>query len=209
MFQHALPNSVVVDHHEFVARLKHDLSEAACIAQQNSRTEQACQAVNYNRKAKGSPLTVGDRVLLANRGERGKRLLLPVSFLPAGGDDTLESSCSSVAGSGQCDSVVPVDIQDNETKTINWLLQIEDASDRDTTANQPAYSPDVAGGCLPSEIEESVVPHTLSELLDASDFSACAAQLLSRGPAAEYVVSQDGPSHSLAEEAHRVPRTCY
>lgn len=135
VFQHALPSGAVIDHHEFVSRLKRDLSEAAHIAQQNSRTEQACQAKNYNRRAKGSTLTVGDRVLLANRGERGKRkiankwestvyevvsvkpginvycirdpvtsrekvvhrnLLLPVSFLPAGGDDILDSSCPSV-----------------------------------------------------------------------------------------------------------------
>ncbi|XP_068580871.1 uncharacterized protein [Cebidichthys violaceus] len=58
----------VVDHHDFVSRLKHDLSEAVRIARLNSLTEQARQAKNYNRKAKGSPLTVGDRVLLANRG---------------------------------------------------------------------------------------------------------------------------------------------
>ena len=129
LFEHALPSDTVVDHQEFVARLKHDLSEAARIAQQNSHVEQTRQAKNYNRRAKGSPLTVGDRVLLANRGERGKRkiadkwestvfevvsvkhginvyhirdpvtsrekvvhrnLLLPVSFLPAGGDDIVD-----------------------------------------------------------------------------------------------------------------------
>lgn len=161
-FQHALSNGAVVDHREFVSRLKHDLSEAARIARQNSRTEQARQAKNYNRKAKGSPLTVGDRVLLANRGEKGKRkiadkwestvyevasvkhginvyrirdpvtskekvvhrnLLLPVSFLPAGGVDDLESSCSSLAGNGQCEPEIPVDIQDSET--INWLLMMQ------------------------------------------------------------------------------------
>ncbi|KAJ8360154.1 hypothetical protein SKAU_G00166790 [Synaphobranchus kaupii] len=60
VFQHALPNGAVVDHREFVSRLKHDLSEAARIAQQNSRTEQARQARNYNPKPKGSPLIVGD-----------------------------------------------------------------------------------------------------------------------------------------------------
>lgn len=64
VFQHALPGNAVVDHHKFVARLKRDLSEAAHIA--NSQTEQACQAKNYSRRVKGSPLTVGDRVLLAN-----------------------------------------------------------------------------------------------------------------------------------------------
>ena len=69
MFQHALPNDAVVGHSDFVLRLKRDLSKAA-IARQNSWTEQARQARNYNRKAKGPPLTVGDRALLANRGKR-------------------------------------------------------------------------------------------------------------------------------------------
>lgn len=68
VFQHPPPSDAVVDHHEFVAPLKRDLSEVA----RNSQTEQASQAKNYNRRVKGSPLTVGDRVLLANR-ERGRR----------------------------------------------------------------------------------------------------------------------------------------
>lgn len=73
VFQHVLPDGAVVDHSEFVAHLKRDLSEAARVAGQNSRIAQTRQAKNYDRKAKGAPLLVGDRVLLANRGERGKR----------------------------------------------------------------------------------------------------------------------------------------
>ncbi len=73
LFQHALPSSNVVDHCDFVSCLKHDLSETARISQQNSRTEQDRQAENYNCKIKGSPLTVGNRVLLANCVEKGKR----------------------------------------------------------------------------------------------------------------------------------------
>ncbi|XP_075935390.1 uncharacterized protein LOC142935134 [Anarhichas minor] len=244
VFQHALPNGAVVDHHEFVSRLKHDLSEAARIARLNSRTEQARQAKNYNRKAKGSPLTVGDRVLLANRGERGKRkiadkwestvyevasvrpginvysirdpatsrekvvhrnLLLPVSFLPMEGDDALESSCSSVAGSGQCDPVVPVAVQDSVTKTIDWLLQMDDASDGDTTASQPDCSLVVAVSAPPSETGVTVVPHTMCEVLNTSNPSVQAAQLPSPGPPAGCVVSQEVPSQPSAEEALHIP----
>lgn len=73
MFQHVLKDDAVVKYSDFVSRLKCDLGEAAKIAQKHSSTEQARHARIYNRKVKGSPLTVGDRVLLANRGERGKR----------------------------------------------------------------------------------------------------------------------------------------
>lgn len=73
IFQYALPNEHVVSHLEFVSHLKRDLTEAAQIAQKHSRSGQARQAKLYNRKVKGLPLAVGDRVLLANRGERGKR----------------------------------------------------------------------------------------------------------------------------------------
>ncbi|KAG1924959.1 interleukin-1 receptor accessory protein-like 1-A, partial [Pimephales promelas] len=73
MFQHVLKNDLVITHSEFVSNLKRDLSEAAKVAQRHSSAEQARHAKLYDRKVKGSPLTVGDRVLLANRGERGKR----------------------------------------------------------------------------------------------------------------------------------------
>ncbi|KAJ8367497.1 hypothetical protein AAFF_G00317200 [Aldrovandia affinis] len=73
MFHHVLEDTNVVSHHEFVHHLKRDLSEAAQIAQKNAIGEQDRHAKIYNRKVRGMPLAVGDQVLLANRGERGKR----------------------------------------------------------------------------------------------------------------------------------------
>ncbi|KAJ8377536.1 hypothetical protein AAFF_G00256320 [Aldrovandia affinis] len=73
MFHHVLEDANVVSHHEFVHHLEEDLSEAAQIAQKNAIGEQNRHAKIYNRKVRGMPLAVGDRVLLANRGERGKR----------------------------------------------------------------------------------------------------------------------------------------
>lgn len=73
LFQSVLSDEVVVDHSEFVSRLKKDLREAVQIAQRHSQKEQTRHARLYNRKVKGSPLAIGDRVLVANRGERGKR----------------------------------------------------------------------------------------------------------------------------------------
>lgn len=73
LFQSALSDDVVVDHSEFVSRLKKDMREAVQIAQRHSQKEQTRHAKLYNRKVKGSPLAIGDRVLVANRGGRGKR----------------------------------------------------------------------------------------------------------------------------------------
>lgn len=73
MFQHVLCDNSVVSHHEFVTSLKRDLSAAVEIARKNSLKEQERHAKIYNRKVKGAPLGVGDRVLLANRGEKGMR----------------------------------------------------------------------------------------------------------------------------------------
>ncbi|XP_043953759.1 uncharacterized protein LOC122820426 [Gambusia affinis] len=73
MFQHALNNDIVVNYSDFVSHLKKDLHEAAQIVQKNSLKEQTRHANLYNRKFKGSPLVIGDRVLIANRGVPGKR----------------------------------------------------------------------------------------------------------------------------------------
>lgn len=45
------------------------------IAQKHSFTEQQHQAQQYNRRVKGTYLSAGDCVLVANKGERGKRKL--------------------------------------------------------------------------------------------------------------------------------------
>ncbi|KAK0156133.1 Retrovirus-related Pol polyprotein from transposon 412 [Merluccius polli] len=72
MFHHVLEDADV-SHHEFVHHLRRDFSEAVQIAQQNALGEQARHAEIYNRRVRGLPLAVGDRVLLANRGERGEK----------------------------------------------------------------------------------------------------------------------------------------
>lgn len=73
LFQNVLVNEDVVDYKDFVSKLRRDLREAAHIAQMHTLKEQERHGRLYNRKVKGSPLTVGDRVLVANRGEKGRR----------------------------------------------------------------------------------------------------------------------------------------
>ena len=70
LFQTVLSDNVVVDHNEFVSRLKKDLCEAV---KRHSQKEQTRHARLYNSKVKGSPLNIGDRVLVMNRRKRRKR----------------------------------------------------------------------------------------------------------------------------------------
>ncbi|XP_035987301.1 uncharacterized protein LOC118560421 [Fundulus heteroclitus] len=75
MFQQVLHDPVVVDYSSYARTLMSYLKEAACIAQKHTMKEQDKQAREYNKKIKGFQLNKGDRVLLANKGERGKKKL--------------------------------------------------------------------------------------------------------------------------------------
>lgn len=75
MFKQVLHDPLVVDHKSYVKTLMSHLYEAARIAQRHAIHEQDRQAQGYNKRAKGSPLNIGDRVLIANKGERGKKKL--------------------------------------------------------------------------------------------------------------------------------------
>lgn len=73
MFRSVLSDSTSSDYSKYVSTLSKDLSEAMHIAQKLASKEQHRHAVLYNRKTKGSNIEVSDRVLLANRAERGKK----------------------------------------------------------------------------------------------------------------------------------------
>ena len=75
LFGSVLQDDQLVDYDAYVQRLRHDLAEAMKVAQISSTKQQQRQAALYNRKFKGAAVEVGDRVLLANKGERGKRKL--------------------------------------------------------------------------------------------------------------------------------------
>ncbi|CAI5681706.1 unnamed protein product [Oreochromis niloticus] len=75
MFKSVLHDPIVVDFNSYSKLLLSYLSEAAKIAQEHTSNEQEHQARQYNKKIKGVSLNVGDRVLLANKGERGKKKL--------------------------------------------------------------------------------------------------------------------------------------
>ncbi len=75
MFKQVLQDPVVVDHTSYVKTLMSYLHEAARIAQVHAVRAQDKQAKGYNRKVKGTHLNIGDKVLIANKNERGKKKL--------------------------------------------------------------------------------------------------------------------------------------
>ncbi|XP_056333323.1 uncharacterized protein LOC130244809 [Danio aesculapii] len=75
LFESVISSNESVDVHKYVQSLKKDLREAMSVAQEHSKRQQTKQAEYYDRKEKGHSLELGDRVLLANKGERGKRKL--------------------------------------------------------------------------------------------------------------------------------------
>ncbi|KAI4883964.1 hypothetical protein NFI96_008254, partial [Prochilodus magdalenae] len=124
IFQHALDdNTNVVSHLEFVTHLKRDLSEAAQIVQRNTCREQIRHAKLYDRKVKGSPLAVGDRVLLANRGERGKRKIAD------SGMDEISTHLDEGDLTYEHNAVVPDEVEGSDKRTMSWLLQCDDADE--------------------------------------------------------------------------------
>ncbi|CAI5682637.1 unnamed protein product [Oreochromis niloticus] len=75
MFRDVLHDDTICDYDTYVKSLMNDLRSAMLQAQEHSTMEQRHQSDQYNRKVKGLPLSLGDQVLLANKGVRGKRKL--------------------------------------------------------------------------------------------------------------------------------------
>ncbi|XP_054643421.1 uncharacterized protein LOC129187765 isoform X1 [Dunckerocampus dactyliophorus] len=75
VFKQVLKDANVVDSRSYASKLMTNLHEAAAIAQRHARKEQLHQADGYNKRVRGTCLHVGDRVLLANKAERGKKKL--------------------------------------------------------------------------------------------------------------------------------------
>ncbi|XP_041955682.1 uncharacterized protein LOC121714730 [Alosa sapidissima] len=75
MFRNVSHDEGIADYDTYVKSLACDLQSAMQVAQRNSRLEQRHQADQYNKRVKGLALSIGDRVLVANKGCRGKRKL--------------------------------------------------------------------------------------------------------------------------------------
>lgn len=75
VFKSVLRDTEEVAYPKYMESLQKDLQEAIALAEAHTSKEQKHQADVYNRRAKGSRIEIGDRVLLSNKGERGKRKL--------------------------------------------------------------------------------------------------------------------------------------
>lgn len=75
MFNSVERDDVLIDYDVYLRRLRNDLKEALILAQKNAEASQQRQADLYNKRTKGCSIEVGDQVLLANRGERGRKKL--------------------------------------------------------------------------------------------------------------------------------------
>lgn len=75
MFHNAERDNEITDYNSYVKKIRDNLKEALHAAQANADASQRRQAHLYNLKVKGMDIEEGDQVLLANKGERGRRKL--------------------------------------------------------------------------------------------------------------------------------------
>ncbi|KAL3969330.1 hypothetical protein ACER0C_027127 [Sarotherodon galilaeus] len=73
LFRSVLSDSAVTCYDRYVVSLREDVKEAMVIARARAAQEKRRHSQLYNRRVKGSRIEVGDRVLVANRKERGKK----------------------------------------------------------------------------------------------------------------------------------------
>lgn len=182
MFGSALRNDDVQTYDEYVETFQRDLREAIRIAQGNTTGAQRRQAQEYNKKSKGVALEVGDRVLLVNKKEKGKRKLADV-----------------------WDSVVHVVTWKDPTLHI---YRVEDPTTRKSKVVHrnfllpvnflPLEKPEVESTMFSTVSEEEI-----SETKDEEHRSLLSSELRSRRIAA-WVLQGQGPKPSQPVGAHSV-----
>ena len=119
LFQMELSDDVVVDHTEFVSRLKKDMREAVQIADRKSRLDMQGSTIVQSRVRH---LPFGDRMLVVNRGERGRRKVA------AKWESTMYEAVAAVVHQHLLPSVnfLPIDDgQDSITVSVlRWFLKL-------------------------------------------------------------------------------------
>ncbi|XP_027859036.1 uncharacterized protein LOC114135710 [Xiphophorus couchianus] len=116
IFKSVLRDDTVCDYNAYVKSLMNDLHSAMVLAQEHSAAEQRHQSRQYNKRVRGLPLSVGDRVLLANKSARGKRKL----------SDKWESTVFEVVASKPGLNLYKIRDSSGRERTVhrNLLLQV-------------------------------------------------------------------------------------
>lgn len=132
VFQSVLHDLTVTDFSSYSRTLLSYLSEAANIAQQHATKEQEQQARQYNKKVRGVSLHVGARVLLANKGEKGKKKLA----------DKWEPAVYTVVEQNPKTHIYKISDASGQSKVVhrNLLLDVSFLPIQDTLENQSFVS---------------------------------------------------------------------
>ena len=175
MFKPVLNDPGVADYGTYAKSLLSSLKGAMEIAQKHSSTEQKHQAQQYNKRVKGTYLSVGDRVLVANKGERGKRKLA----------DKWEDGVYTVIGVNSSLHVYKIKDVTGRTRTVhrNLLLEVnflpvpEISMDEDAHGHDQSLTSNVSDEDCDNDEEEdtSVIAQEddTSALIEVSLDSPC------------------------------------
>ena len=164
MFRNVLRDEAVSDYDSYVKSLVSDLSSAMLLAQENSASARKHQSAQYNKKVKGLPLSVGDQVLVANKGCRGKRKLA----------DKWEPVVYSVVSSKPRLHIYKIRNRDGNERTVhrNLLLQVNflplDQTQDDVVGSAAESDISTASGAPVSVMPESVVSEVDSAVVEPS-----------------------------------------
>ncbi|KAJ8406904.1 hypothetical protein AAFF_G00291800 [Aldrovandia affinis] len=197
LFRNVLRDDCVCDYNAYVKSLATDLQSAMLLAQRHSSVEQKHQSDQYNKKVKGLPLSVGDRVLVANKSGRGKRKLA----------DRWEPAVYTVVASKPQFHIYKIRDRDGQVRTVhrnlllavnflpldNTLFAEDDLRSVDTVSHDPSNVPDPEAAV--SE-PESVAEHSVvdsSSWLNVSERNRTASWVCDQSCTAE-VESVNGVS---------------
>lgn len=186
MFKQVLNDPGIVDYDSYAKSLLSCLKSAMEIAQKHSSTEQQHQARQYNKRVKGTYLSVGDRVLVANKGERGKRKLA----------DKWEDGVYTVVGANPNIHVYKIQDAEGRTRVVhrNLLLEVNFLPLSGMDESQDTHANDQS---LASE-------ESAQEDCDCDDDRASVSELLTQDDSAQNLSnSRDG--ESLAVLSPEVP----
>ena len=190
LFHTVLHDSAVTSYEKYVTCLTNDLREAMEIAQDHAGREQHRHAQLYNRRVKGSNVNIGDRVLMANKKDRGKKKLA----------DRWDSIIYTVVDMNEGTHTYRIrDTISGQEKVIhrNLLMPVNFLPVGDTSEpSEPALSESVLGssvsgtanveGAGETQVESGSVSIIASESLDADDDKdPPASDVLSQGVSTE------------------------